>query len=289
LKPLLREPLVHFLALGALLFALFEWRGGGGSAGSRIQVTPGLVEHLSAGFVRTWQRPPDEREIKRLIDDYVKEEIATREALAAGLDRDDTIVRRRLRQKLEFLVEDAVDQAPLGDAELAAWLRAHPAAFAAAPRISLRQVFLSPARRGPGVGGDAARMLAQLAAAGPDTSIEDLGDASMLPPELPPGPRDEVARVFGPEFARRVETIEPGRWAGPVESTYGLHLVLVRARETAAVPPLAEIRPLVEREVREERRQAQLQALYERLLRKYTVTIEMPSSGTKRAAAQGPP
>ena len=108
MKALLREPLVHFLLLGGLLFLFFEWRGSGGPTSSRIVITPGLVEHLASGFGRTWQRPPTDAELKGLIDDYVKEEIATREAVGMGLDRDDTIIRRRLRQKLEFLVEDAV-------------------------------------------------------------------------------------------------------------------------------------------------------------------------------------
>ena len=286
MRSILREPLVHFLALGALLFGFFEWRGGGsGTGGSRIAVTPGLVQHLAAGFARTWQRPPDERELKGLIDDYVKEEIATREALAAGLDRDDTIVRRRLRQKVEFLVQDAVDQAPPTDAELEAWLRTHPGAFKGEPRLSLRQVYLSPARRGAKAGADAVQLLGRLQASGPDAAIEELGDASMLPSDLPLGPEGEVTRVFGTEFARRLEAIEPGRWAGPVESTYGLHLVLVRERVAAAVAPLAEVRPLVTRELMAERRQAQIDALYERLLKKYTVTIDMPAPETRRAAA----
>jgi len=217
----------------------------------------------------------------------VREEIATREALAAGLDRDDIIVRRRLRQKIEFLVQDAVDQAPPTDAELAAWLRTHPGAFEGEPQISLRQVYLSPARRGAKAGAEAVQLLGRLQAAGPGAAIDALGDASMLPPDLPLGPEGEVTRVFGTEFARRLEAIEPGRWAGPVESTYGLHLVLVRERVAAAAAPLAEIRPVVTRELMAERRQAQIDALYERLLQKYTVTIDQPAPETRRAADGG--
>lgn len=127
MKAFLREPLVHFLALGSLLFLFFAWRGGGSGTGSnRIVVTPGHVERLASGFARTWQRPPTEAELKGIVDDYVKEEIAVREASAMGLDRDDTIIRRRLRQKLEFLVEDAVPPAPPTDAEVLAWVNTHP-------------------------------------------------------------------------------------------------------------------------------------------------------------------
>jgi len=130
LKSFLREPLLHFLALGAALFLYFHWSGGGsGAEGTRIVITPGRIEHLTAGYTRAWRRPPTDAELKGLIDDWVREEIAVREAMAAGFDRDDTVIRRRLRQKLEFLVEDAAAAAPPTDDELQAWLAAHAEAF----------------------------------------------------------------------------------------------------------------------------------------------------------------
>jgi parvulin-like peptidyl-prolyl isomerase len=286
LKKVLREPLVQFLLLGALLFVYFEWKGGGSGPGStRISISPGLVEHLASGFARTWQRPPADAELKGLIDEYVKEEIATREAVAMGLDRDDTIIRRRLRQKLEFLVEDAVDQIPPTDAELQAWLEKHAEAFRAESRVALRQVYVSPDRRGASARADAEQLLARLRAGGPGAKTDALGDASMLPRELPLGPLSEVTRAFGTEFSARVDAVPPGQWTGPVESPYGLHLVVVPERVAAARPALADVRPLVERELLAERRRTQLQALYERLLAKYTVTIEMPKEGKKPASA----
>jgi hypothetical protein len=285
LRRLVREPLVQFLAMGALLFLYFQWKGGSGPGSTRIAITPGLVEHLASGFARTWQRPPTDAELKGLIDDHVKEEIATREAIAMGLDQDDTIIRRRLRQKLEFLVEDAVDQVPPTDAELRAWLDAHPDAFRAESRVALRQVYVSPDRRGAAARGDAERLLARLRTGGPDASIAALGDPSMLPRELPLGPLSEVARAFGAEFAARVDAIPPGQWTGLVESPYGLHLVLVPERVAPERPSLADVRPLVEREFLAERRKRELHALYERLLQKYTVSIEMPKEEKPRASA----
>jgi parvulin-like peptidyl-prolyl isomerase len=246
------------------------------------------VEHLSAGFARVWHRPPTGAELKGLVDDHVKEEIATREAMAMGLDRDDTIIRRRLRQKLEFLVEDAAEQAPPTEAELQAWLDAHPQAFPGETRLALRQVYVSPARRGSSARADAERLLARLRAAGAGAKIDALGDATILPSELPKGPLSEVTRVFGSDFAAWVEAVAPGEWAGPLESPYGLHLVLVSEREAAARPPLAAVRPLVERELLAERRTSQLQALYDRLLEKYTVSIELPKEGEGPPAAAAP-
>ena len=288
MRRFVREPLVQFLVLGALLFAYFEWKGGGSGPGStRITITPGLVEHLASGFARTWQRPPTDAELKGLVDEYVKEEIATREAVAMGLDRDDTIIRRRLRQKLEFLIEDEVGQMAPTDAELQAWLEQHADSFRAEPRVSLRQVYVSTERRGVAARAGAEKLLARVKAAGAGAKIDALGDPSLLPRELPLGPISEVTRTFGAEFAGRIDSIPTGQWTGPVESTYGLHLVLIPARVAASQPTLADVRPLVEREFLAERRKAQLQALYERLLRKYTVAIEMPKEVPATTAASG--
>src|SRR5512144_2453120 len=265
MRTALREPLLHFVVLGLLLFLFFEWRGGGPGS-SRIVVTPGQIAHLASGFTRTSQRPPSEEELKGLIDDYVKEEIATREAIASGLDRDDAIIRRRRRQKLEFLVEDAVDPSPPAAADLQRWLDAHPDAFRAEPQVALRQVFVSRERRGGSAVRDAERLLARLRAAGPEADTSSLGDPTALPAELRLGPVREVSLTFGDAFARAIEVLPPGQWAGPVESTYGLHLVLVRERVGAAPPDLAAVRPQVERELVAERRRQALDALYERLL-----------------------
>ena len=143
------EPLVHFLAIGALLFVVFHWGGGSRAGSSRIVITPGQIDAIVAGFTRTWQRPPTEEELKGQLDEHVREEIATREAMALGLDRDDTVIQRRLRQKLEFMTEDAIEATPPTDAELQAWLDAHPDRFRLETEVAFRQVYLSPDRRGP--------------------------------------------------------------------------------------------------------------------------------------------
>ena len=285
MKKLLREPLVHFLLLGGLLFLFFEARGGpGGPLSTRIAVTPGQVQHLASGYARTWSRPPTAAELKGLIDEYVKEEIATREATALGLDRDDTVIRQRLRQKLEFLGGESGATAPPTEAEIVAWQKAHPGAFGGELQLSFRQLFLRADRR-KDARAEAAKLLARLRAFGPDAPTGDLGDATMLPAEMPLGPLREVAIAFGEGFARQLAAAPAGEWTGPLESSYGLHLVLVRERVAAVEPSLATIRPLVERELLAERQKKELQALYERLLAKYTVTIEMPKEDPAPGAA----
>ena len=269
-----REPLVHFVAIGAAMFAVFHWSGAGGSGSHRIIITPGQVEAIVAGFSRTWQRPPTEEELKGQLDEYVREEIATREAMAMGLDRDDTIIRRRLRQKLEFLVEDTVTIAPPTDAELQAWLEAHPEQFQLEPEVAFRQVFLDPERRRATLQEDVRRLRRDLSAAGPDVPIETLGDSRMLPIDVPRSSRSNVARQFGDSFADAVVAAERGRWVGPIESGYGQHLVYVSDRLEPRLPLLPEVRQLVEREVLAERRKRELAAMYRELLTRYRVVIE---------------
>jgi hypothetical protein len=190
-----------------------------------------------------------------------------------GLDRDDTIIRRRMRQKLEFLVEDAASATPPTDAELQAYLDGYPDSFRQEPQVSFRQVFVDSSR-GDAAAARARELLRQLSAAGPEADLDGIGDSIMLETELPLGRQADIARLFGQEFADRVVAIEPGRWQGPIESGYGLHLVLVRERVEGRMPLLDEVRPLVERELLSQRRREQLAAMYDELLQKYSVTIE---------------
>jgi hypothetical protein len=274
-RNLLKEPLLHFLAIGAALFLWFQWSGtGSGPASTRIVLSTGQIEHLAAGYTKAWRRPPTEAELKGLIDDWVREEIAVREAMAAGLDRDDTVIRRRLRQKLEFLQEDAADTAAPTDAQLQAWLDANATAFRTEPRVSFRQVYFSKDKRGRSAEADALAALAQLAKAGTEAMADKLGDATMLPPEFDGAARGDVVKTFGEDFAARIDNAEAGGWTGPIASAYGLHLVLVRGRTPGELPPLAAIRSSVERQYAADRRASQLAAMYERLLSRYTVVIE---------------
>ena len=281
-----REPLVHFLVIGAFLFGTFQWRGGGGPASNRIVITPGQVDAIVAGFTRTWMRPPDERELKGQLDEYVREEIASREAMAMGLDRDDTIIRRRLRQKLEFLAEDAVDLAPPTDAELQAFLDAHRDAYSLDSEVAFRQVCLSPERRGASLDVEARALRVRLSNAPPDTAIDTLGDSVMLPQEVTRTTRTDVERQFGKAFADTILKIEPGRWAGPIRSGYGLHLVFVREREDGRPLTLAEARSQLERDFTQDRRRKQLDAMYKQLLDRYHVVIEKRSEAVPAAPAK---
>jgi hypothetical protein len=283
-----REPLVQFLAIGLVLYLIFAWRGDNGPNSNRIVITQGQVDALAAGFAGIWQRPPSEHELKSLVDDFVREEIATREAMTMGLDRDDVIIRRRLRQKLEFAIDDDTNASPPTDAELQAYLHQHPDKFRAEPEVAFRQVFLNPAKRHGAMAHDAKVLLARLSTTGAAADVKTLGDPLMLPSAMPLSARSEVAHLFGNSFADEVMKLTPGRWAGPIESAYGLHLVFASDRVEGRVPSLAQIRPMVEREVLSERQTRELDAMYDQLLKRYYVTMETHVGGAAVQASSTP-
>lgn len=294
MKSLLREPLIHFLLIGAGLFLLFGWGGGpssqpGGQSGpqsTKIIVTQGQIEHLTAQFTRTWQRPPTEQEVKGLIDSYVRDEISYREATAMGLDRDDPTIRRRMRLKLETLNEDIAATTSPTDQDLRDFLERHPDSFREEPRAAFQQVFLNPDRRGMNVDSDARDMLATIRDEGAKTRPERFGDSLMsVPNEFPLLARSEIARLFGEEFSRSVIELEPTQWQGPVESGYGLHLVLVTERKPGRLPELAEVRDQVEREWVFARKKEMQEAMYQKLGERYTVVIEEPDAPANEVAA----
>jgi hypothetical protein len=231
-------------------------------------------------------RPPTRQELEGLTEDFVREEILYREAQALGLDQDDLVIRRRLRQKMEFLSTDIIEQQAPTDAELQAFLEANKDKFRMPDRFSFQQVYLNPYRSAGDVEGAAARLLVRLNAQ-PDLEVDSnlIGDATMLPTALVAATLREVDSVFGRGFAKAIENTPTGRWAGPFESSYGLHLVCMTAREAGSLPTLEEVRSIVEREWFAERRRAANDEFYQALRQRYDVEIRLPadSAGTTLA------
>jgi hypothetical protein len=194
--------------------------------------------------------------------------------MVLGLDKDDTVIRRRLRQKLEFVSDDIAAQAEPTDADLNTYLRAHPESFRVEPRITFSQVYLNPERHGKNLAHDAERLLAQLKRAGGKADISELGDSLLLEQTFQSVPASEVERQFGKEFADELVRLSPGQWQGPVESGYGVHLVMVSERMEARRPELAEVRDLVRREWENAHRIESNRRFYKDLLKRYTVTVE---------------
>ena len=277
MKRFIGEPLVQFLALGAVLFAIGLLRddGGAGALNDRIAITPGHIDRFISGFEMTWQRPPTPGELEGLIDQYINEEILYREALAMGLDRDDEMVRRRMAQKLEFLTRDLIDAAEPSDEDLQEYLDANTDRYWHQPRYSFLQVYLSEERRGSGTNADAVQLLEQLRAR-PGTDLTNVGDALPLPAVLADANPHEIGALFGAIFAENLAALEPGSWQGPVRSGYGVHLVRIDERVDGRAASLDEVREEVRRDFMSQRRGESNDSLMRQLRERYTVIVEWP-------------
>lgn len=272
-----REPLVHFLIAGALLFAAYAWlnRGAddaGGSAERTVRITASEVEWLKQTWARQWQRQPSEDELKGLVAGYLKETLLAREARALGLDENDTVVRRRLAQKMEFMVQDTAQLAEPGEEELRRLYDAQRERFRSTARITFTHVYFNRDRRGARAQADARAALQRLAQAG--VNAADLGDRFLAQYDFKDADEQAVAGVLGQEFARQVFALDAGKWQGPIESGYGLHLVRI-AEKTAAQPiEFAAARGEVLSLWRRQREEQGREQYFAALLKKYDVIVD---------------
>jgi hypothetical protein len=279
MRKLIREPLFHFLLLGAVIFFIAgRSRSIAVPSGDKIVVTESQIESIVVGFSRTWMRPPTQEELQGLVNDYVRDEVLYREARTMGLDQDDVIVRRRMRQKFEFLIEDmAARTGPPSDQELEAYLRQHVDQYSKEPGFSFEQIFFSREKRGASAEAEATAMLARLRGKSA-IDIEKLGDTLLLPSQFEKTSPGETARLFGEKFTNELTKTQLGTWAGPIESSYGLHLVRVNARIPEVAPLLANVRESVLRDLLSDRRKQELDTEYEKLRARYTVIVEQPEA-----------
>ncbi len=273
----LREPLLHFLLAGIALFVVYRALNPASAereASNQIRLTDDDLRQIAMAWAAQGRPAPTPEQMKHLVEIKVREEILFREALALGLDKNDTIVKRRLAQKMEFLAEDL---AGIGDPtrdELKAWFDANAERFAAAPRASFRHLYFSPDRRGARAREDAARSLAKLAGqpAGSPVAAR-LADPFMFQDYYGDRSFDQLASVFGPTFAQSLFGLKPGSWQGPIESGYGWHLVWVDALELKYLPAFEEVEPDVRREWIAERRAERKRAAYEAMRARYAVAL----------------
>ena len=280
MSKLLKEPLVHFLAIGGAVFALFAWHSQHAEHAQppeRIVVGAAEVQSLiEAVTILNGGRRPSEAEIEALVEPTIREEVLYREALALGLDEHDADVRRRLVEKMNFLTQDLSAQVPEpDDAALANYLSEHEAQFAVPERVSFEQRFYSSALRGAQVRDDALAALMRLQSGEPDR-----GDPSLLDERYVHASRAEVKDWFGVDGAEALFTIPVGEWRGPLESQYGLHLVRVEGRDAAHAPSFDEVRDAVEEAYINEQRSNADAAAYRALRAKYDIVIEMPKEGS---------
>jgi hypothetical protein len=283
MKKLYKEPLFHFLVVGVMIFVLFSVVNKEESdvSENRIVITTAEIERLSDNWSKRWNRPPTETELRGLVDSYIKEEVYYREALALGLDQNDTILRRRLMQKMEFLSNDLAELNAPDESALNKYFLDNQDKYKLPAQASFTHVYFSLDKRGAKAVEDAKSVLSELNA----LRAPERGDSFMLQYDFTQETPFEVERLFGRVFAEELFELETNTWLGPVESGYGLHLVRISEKIDARMPELASVVDKVRTDWMFEHRQKMNKEIYERLKERYEIVIqELPKqSGMAKA------
>ncbi len=269
LKRLLREPLFHFIAIGGLIFLLFAAVDDTGEAPTDvIVITPERIDQLAAGFNSVWMRMPTDDELDALIGEDVREEVYYRGALALGLDRNDAMVRRRMRQKMEFLLDTGAYLQEPAAGELEAYFAANEKFYRSGLRLAFEQLYLGEVPERETIAWSLGALLSD-----PPTDPSALGERSLLPAQLGLSPPNAVDGVFGKGFFDLVAELSPGEWTGPLVSAYGVHLVRIIDTRPARTPPLEEIRDAVLKNWREAKAQEIREQDYAERRKRFVVEI----------------
>ncbi|MCP4683727.1 MAG: peptidyl-prolyl cis-trans isomerase [Desulfobacterales bacterium] len=290
MKKIVKDPLFHFLVAGVFLFVFWEY--GGGSADpdtNRIIVGPAQIDRIEAAWKKQMRRPTTDNELKELIEQFVQEEVLFREAMAMGLDKDDTIVRRRLVQKMRFLIQDIVDQKQPGEAELKAYFNENKDLFRSPAKISFTHIYFSQDRRGDAAVNDAKKTLEYLNETGVARSPKS-GDPFMLHYDYSEITESETNRLFGNMFSTQVFKLRPGAWQGPIQSGYGVHLARVIKKIPSYLPEFKEAIERVSLEYMGTQRKKANEEAIKNLRKRYRIVLDEDAANRNRTqTASGSP
>ena len=287
----LREPLLHFLLIGAAIYLLYGVFAEPvmDETDKTIVVSAGEIEWMQSSWQKRWNRPPTVKELDGLIQQYIRETVLYREALTMGLNQHDQVIRRRLAQKLEFLARDLVALTPPTAEELQVYFAENRDRYQEPVRYTFTQVFIDPDKRGDATLANAEAIKATLIAKG--DALEDpgaMGDDLMLQNYYPEKDPIEIRKYFGNGFAESLVELSPGQWHGPVLSGYGVHLVYVSTVSEPPAPVFEELRERVVQDWKTEQGEELNEKFYASLREQYTVVIEEPEEDDSVAAVQGP-
>jgi hypothetical protein len=278
-----KEPLLHFLIIGALIFVLFSIVNKEEDivSGNKIIVSTAEIERLSNIWSKKWNRPPTETELKGLVDSYIKEEVYYREALALGLDQNDTILRRRLMQKMEFLSNDLAELNQPDEDALNKYFLENQEKYELPARVSFTHIYFSLDKRGAKVVEDAKSVLSGLNT----LRAPELGDSFMMQYDFVQETPFEVERLFGKDFAEQLFRSDINSWQGPIRSGYGLHLVRISEKIDSRMPELASVIDNVRTDLMFEQKKMMNEEIYKKFKERYEIVVEdMPKqSGMAKA------
>jgi hypothetical protein len=276
---LLRNPLLHFFVLGAAIFGLHTLLNMGAKEKEKnpwlVEVTSADIKWLRTTWSKRMQREPTAQELQNMIDSFIREEILYREAVAMGLEERDSIIRRRLAQKMEFMFKDMAEMNPPTDQELQNYLANHGEQYVLPARVSYTHIYFNADRWGKKAETDAKRVLEELKAGNQKPSeTPHLGDPFLLRSYYPMQSLDETAREFGKLFAQKLSSLQAGQWHGPLESAYGIHLVYIHEKIDSRNPKLDEVREKVKIDLLNIRKREMNQKAYHAIRSRYKLLVE---------------
>ena len=271
----LREPLLHFLLAGAVIFLVYDLLNAAASRPDRsnqITLTRDDLRQIAVQWRAQGRPVPSAEEMRELVDEKVREEILSREAVALGLDKDDEIIKRRLAQKMDFLAQDIAALQNPSDVELAAWYAQNTDRFALPPRASFRHLYFSFDR--PGARERAVAALGRMSGKAADApEAAGVADPFMFQDYYAERTPEQIAREFGPPFAKALFQLRHRAWAGPIQSGYGWHLVFVDAVEPSRVPAFEEVEPDVKSAWLDQKQLEIKRVAFDAMRASYTVVV----------------
>jgi hypothetical protein len=282
LKKLLREPLLHFLVIGAALFLIYNFLNDNNTIdNNRIVISQTTIDRFNTVWLKKRHRPPTQTELDSLIEQQIREEVMYREALALGLDKDDGIVRRRLAQKVEFIFSDIASQTKPSESELTNYLTKHSDKFSIAGHISFDHVYFNPDKHGEALQKEIQQLLNALSQPKSQVDFKTAGDAFMLGQHHEQLTEHGVSRIFGQDFATKIFTLATENWLGPIQSGYGLHLIRINKKTDTQQATLESVRDKVITEWQAQQRRNLDESFYQSLRQRYDIIIENKATKTK--------
>jgi peptidyl-prolyl cis-trans isomerase C len=267
---LAKEPLVHFILLGCLIFATYYWLNRDEQQENTIVINQQQLDHLTSLWKSQWKREPTADDIEAVLDRHIRQEVFYREALRMNLDRNDEIVKKRLAQKMEAVASDLQTlMQPASDQRLREYYHEHEEFFRLPLAYRFNQImFLTDEEDCE------ARMQSTLQSLRQGDEIPPKRKSKLgVPCDWPLTTVGEIENAFGGDFSRALDDLPTGQWSGPIRSGYGWHLVFIETKQQPEVPDFEQVREFVAREYEYQSELDAQDQVYKELLAKYNVSI----------------
>jgi len=266
-KRILQEPLLHFLVVGSLLF--FYLSSTDTETKSQVTISQGKIKQLTAQFTKTRQRTPSDEELDALIENQIREDLAFEHGVQMGLVENDSIIKRRVQQKIEFMLNDSIGSIEPSLEDLETYLTTHKEQYTIEPVYAFRHIYINPEQHD-----DVNAFILELQSNNLDKSYRNVGDSMMMQSEFVDISTAHIARLFGRKFSKNLDAISLKRWQGPVKSGYGVHLVYIDNKIPKHLATLEEVETQLRRDFRVDAQKKAVNSFYDELKVQYDVKVE---------------